>query len=46
MNSMRSITGTTERQRNPAGTWLTMASTPPHSTGNAAVPVTIATLRP
>src|SRR5262249_49176791 len=43
--SMRSMTGTIERQRKPAGTWLTIASTPPHLTGRAAVPVTIATWR-
>ena len=40
------MTGITERHRNPAGTWLTMASKPPHLSGKAASPVTIATVRP
>ena len=33
--SIRSTTGKMERQRKPAGTWLTMASRPLHLTGSA-----------
>jgi hypothetical protein len=42
--SIRSMTGIIERQPNPAGTWLTMASSPPHLTGSAPVPVTMPTV--
>jgi len=44
--SIRSMTGIIERQPNPAGTWLTMTSSPLHLTGSAAEPVTIPTVRP
>jgi hypothetical protein len=35
-----------DRQRKPAGTWLTIASNPAHLIGSAASPVAIATRRP
>ena len=44
--SIRSMTGIIDRQRKPAGTWLTIASNPLHLTGNPAAPVTLATVRP
>ena len=44
--SIRSMTGIIDRQRKPAGTWLTIASRPLHLTGSPAAPVTIATVRP
>ena len=43
---MRSMTGIIERQRKPAGTLLTIASSPLHLTGSAPAPVMIAILRP